>query len=93
MTRQTKLGVSCGSQSVGTPPHWVDGFWYHLLNCSENRFFLFLVFWNEKSLIRRTLWFLDLFHVSIVDFEVGLCKNVGFACVISELVGGLPDLG
>jgi len=51
-----------------------------------------LVFWNEKSLIRRTLWFLGLFHVSIVEFEVDFRKTVRFACVISELVGGLPDL-
>ena len=36
----------------------------------------------------------DLFHVSfVVDFQVDLCQKVGFACVISELGGGLPDLG
>ena len=37
--------------------------------------------------------FSGLFHVSIVEFQVDLCKKVGFACVISELGGGLPDLG
>ena len=37
--------------------------------------------------------FCGLFHVSILDFQVDLCGEVGFACVISELGGGLPDLG
>ncbi len=36
--------------------------------------------------------FCGLFHVSIVEFEVDFRKTVRFACVISELVGGLPDL-
>ena len=34
-----------------------------------------------------------LFHVSIVDFQVDLCKMNGFACVIRGLGGGLPDIG
>ena len=51
-----------------------------------------LVFWNEKSVNLLIFYFCDLFHVSIVEFEVDFRKTVRFACVISELVGGLPDL-
>ena len=40
-----------------------------------------------------TFLFCGLFHVSIVEFQVDLCKKVEFACVINELGGGLSDIG
>ena len=51
------------------------------------------MFWKGENLKILIFWFSGLFHVSIVDFQVDLCKTNGFACVISELGGGLPDLG
>ena len=51
------------------------------------------MFWKAENLNFLNFWFCGLFHVSIVDFQVDLCKMNGFACVISELGGGLPDLG
>ena len=51
------------------------------------------MFWKADNLKLVIFWFSGLFHVSIVDFQVDLCQKVGFACVISELGGGLPDLG
>ena len=51
------------------------------------------MFWKAENLILQIFWFCGLFHVSIVDFQVDLCQEVWFACVISELGGRLPDLG
>ena len=38
-------------------------------------------------------YFLGLFEPGMFGSELGLCKKVGFACVIIDLWGGLPDLG
>ena len=51
------------------------------------------MFWKAENLIIPLFSFSGLFHVSIVDFQVDLCQKVGFACVIIESGGGLPDLG
>ena len=77
----------------GDPPLKVEGAWQELQNCSLNRFRCFWVLWKGINLISRYFDFYGLFHVSIVDFQVDLCKTNGFACVIRELGGGLSDLG
>ena len=65
----------------------------HLLNCFLDGFQQFLVFWKAERFSFLIFWFCGLSHVSIVEFQVDLCKMNGFACVINELGGGLPDLG
>ena len=75
------------------PPREVDRVCNHRQNCFVNRFQWFWVFWKGINLIWRNFDFSGLFHVSIVGFQVDLCKKVGFACVINKLGGGLSDIG
>ena len=50
-------------------------------------------FLESRELVLPNFLLFRSFRTTKFVSELDLCRQLGFACVISELVGGLPDLG